>query len=249
VSVFFTVNDTVKSAPFVIRSLLPNETVTITFTKHANLSAPGTYIVESWTELQGDVDPSNNRAVKIVYRTSLSTLPWFEGFEELSVPRYLGANISALPGAPRCSLSSSDGAARFRSTALAFNGSQAATLDRSSYSADAVTLNLTCTLDLVSFVASQSNVRLSFAFLASGSTPHPNNRLWVRSDANSSWLEVLDFDQQPVTVGSWRTFDLGLSQALAAAQRQFSRTFEIRFGFGGYDSCKETQPWQKAGAT
>ena len=248
IPLYFKVNDSATVGPFYLPFLMVNSNVTFTFPIRVNLTVPDTYSISAWTSVTSDIDRSNDQTTKIVVKTAPTMpLPWFEGFESVLTNHILGSNQTL--NSASCSFSTNGINGRLRTNAFVYEGSKSVTLDRDSYSADSVSRsNLICFINLNGYHAQSTNIRLSFAFVSSGGiSPDPNNKIWVKESWNDDWLELLDLNTKQGTIGSWHVFDMSLSYFMLTRQKDFSNSFQIKFGYGGQDSAGPAI-WEKSGS-
>ena len=172
-------------------------------------------------------------------------LPWTEDWENAGTSFYT-ADQTCLDGLPEWDYNMVDAGGRLRFEAgsgFYHGGSRAATLDR--YPSGALNTNyLIATLDLSNY-SSSTDLELSFYYMHHGEDNHINDRVWVRGNNTSAWVEIYNLFANQGTAGNWNTVsNLDIDATLAAAypSQTVSSTFQLRFGqLDNYPAYTTTQ--------
>ncbi|MFH1321854.1 MAG: CARDB domain-containing protein [Bacteroidota bacterium] len=83
IPVLYSVNGGAPVNETIVATINPGDTLLYTFTATADLSSPGTYIIDSWTSLVGDGDNTNDSITnyQVIHGTPITSFPYSEDFE------------------------------------------------------------------------------------------------------------------------------------------------------------------------
>ncbi len=203
----------------------------ITLSTGLNLSAPGTYNLDVWTDVPGDGSPANDtlHATLTSIANNPVSLPITENFSGLET-------ITNLRSAtPISGLNAWDYIApvggRLRSGFLNSNlpaMGRALTLDKSTDGGASVFNQLIWTINLSS-LAANADPRLDFDFISHREVSSSNDRVWVRGSDTQPWVELYNLGANLGTAGEVRQVRaLSIKSALGA--QSITSSFQIRIG-------------------
>lgn len=237
---FVPVSYSINAGPAVQETLFvpipPNGSTTFSFATTANFSAPGTYTLETWTDLATDADRANDTLVHSIRH--LPNLPVFlpicQDFESAD-PVALLENSFAPAGVDEMDFeTNSPGSGRLRTASgIGFynSGNRAITLDRNASGAIAVNYAV-FTYNLSNYDAFVDQVELDLAIMDHGDEVHPGDSIWIRGNDAFPWIGIIGWNS--ITNGvNGQYFDIedfNLSIPLFAANQNFTSSFQIRIG-------------------
>ena len=216
-------------------------------TAFTSIPAGFRYDVKSWITLAADPNHLNDTArktVKYINNDAITSLPLLEGFEAMPVASY-EANEMAIGENKYLDFSSdrSKGRARtFVNTGIALAGSRALTLDQTPYddstTADSAILNY----NLQQFANAQ--IRFDFFYKNHGQINQPGNKVWIRGNENSTWLEAYDLFLNQAQLADWKKGIININEILANAipAQTITPTFQIKLGQEGNTSANSPNP-------
>jgi chitodextrinase len=168
--------------------------------------------------------------------TSPAVLPIVDGFENYtSGPTFSDVEFFCNPGYYfEFTPGPNNGRARLQAgTGYYNNGSQAFTMDQSSFMSGGATNFLTMTVDLSSYTNS-GGIELSFYFMNHGQPVHPDNKVWVRGAAGDSWIEILDLNLLSSGTGTYDSVQgVDILAPITANGQSIGTNTQIRFGQHG----------------
>lgn len=208
-----------------------------TFAATLDLSAVGTYTIESFTALANDTQASNDSSSVDVSQLAnpIVTLPYCESFEGMANFAVQNSTVG-LPGATQWDFETDvPNEGRLRSEAgagFANTGTQALTMDINPSGNIAINF-ATATLNMSNYdVSTSPPTLLSFNYMEHGDEVSANDMVWVRGSETDPWIVVLDWN-----VGTGGTngvyfaeVNFPLSTTLQGAGQNFSTTTQVRFG-------------------
>ncbi|MEO7394426.1 MAG: T9SS type A sorting domain-containing protein, partial [Chitinophagaceae bacterium] len=212
-----------------------------TFSVNANLAAVGTYSIEVTANKASDPVTINNRLVKVFKQLdnqpiTLSELPWVDNFETAAVQTIMNKQLG-LTGRDRYDFMNSSIYGRLRTfinTGIAYSGINAITLDASRYYSPGNTDSLIGTFNLATINAGIKNMRLDFRYKNHGQLAHPANKVWIRANDTSPWIEAYDLFANQNAIGIYkRSASIELSRLLLDNSTNFSTSFQVRWGQHG----------------
>ncbi|MCX8019274.1 MAG: S8 family serine peptidase [Chitinophagaceae bacterium] len=221
----------------------PGGTYDYTFTTTANLSAVGSYTVQASVNYTSDPIPSNNQITRTIKQldnppVNLSTV-FTDDFETAPVFS-VNVRTNGLPGLDRYDFVSSHPLGRIRSflnSGMSYSGNRALTLDVTRFVSGGVVDSLTGTFNLSAYNVTSDDIRLDFRFKNHGQAAHPANKVWIRGNDTSPWIEVFDLysGQAPPDSAYRLSPSLEISDILQASGQNFSSSFQVRWGqFGSH---------------
>ena len=223
-------------------------TFSYSFSTPANMSALKDYVVKTWVKNPADGNASNDTLTTVVRHLPNEpidlTIPWKNDFESTPAFEWSGGGKIGLPELDRYDFSSSNRLGRIRSfvsTGLAPAGQKALTMDVLRYVTPGVADSLTATFNLSAYQAGDADIRLDFKFRHHGAIPHPANKVWVRASDTDSWKEVADLRPYQTDPGNvWKSVSLELSDAVLVDGKDFTSSFQIRWGQFGEHITADT---------
>ncbi|TLV00527.1 S8 family serine peptidase [Dyadobacter luticola] len=210
-----------------------------TFSVGANLSSPGTYTFKVYIHHQNDVVSANDTLTKTFRQlpNDQIALPFLDDLEYLTSQSVTTTQIG-LQGDGRYDFSASSDAGRVRSfvnSGLAYSGQKALTLDANRYNSGGNTSYLDATFNLSAYDIENADVRLNFRYKNHGQKANANNKVWIRGKDTDPWIEAYDlFANQNLPQDGYKTpRGIELSNLLSASNKNFSSSFQVRFGQWG----------------
>lgn len=172
-----------------------------------------------------------------------ANLPLADGFEGYtSGPTFSGSNAYFCNPSYNWTFEpSGNGRARLQAgTGYYNNGSQAFTMDQSSFFSGGTTNYLTMTVNLSNYTTA-GGITLSFNIMDHGNPANSDNRVWVRGDASDPWIEVLNIDNLPASNGQWDSIGgLDILAPITGAGQTVGAQTQIRFGQYGSSTSFST---------
>jgi len=240
----FTLSYSVNGGPLVAETvaatIAAGATYDHVFAQPADLSATGSYRLVTIVRSSSDPVAANDTAVREVRHLENAPLdlsaPFVDALESAASFVY-GSDTTGLAGISRYDFRSSTPLGRLRTfvnSGIAYSGEKALTLDAERSIPAGNTSYLTATYNLGSYGAAADDVRLDFQQLQHGQKPHADNRVWIRGNDTSPWIEVYDLAQGQGAAGVYvRSGSIELGDWLAAAGQDFSTSFQVRWGQQG----------------
>jgi hypothetical protein len=221
------------------------------FTAKADLSAPGSYTIQTWVSYPGDPQSGNDTlttVIKHLQNDPVTLNPAYtEGFESATATEYTDAVIG-FTGLDRCdfSRSNTNGRARtFINTGFARTGARSAILDQLHYSASTTADSLIATFNLSAYSAADQ-IWLNFYYRNQGiDSSFPGNRVWIRGNDQAAWIPVYTLDASLEKIGIYQpSSNINVTEALKAAvpSQTVSSSFQVKFGEQGHTSANSIIP-------
>jgi hypothetical protein len=217
-----------------------NASLSFTSSSSFDLSTIGTYALKGFVSHNASDPFVENDTISLQIKQLPNppiVLPFTENFESADVAVYTKNRIG-LNGLDKWDFSFNGdfGRARtFVNTGIARSGSKAITLDVAAYSVAGTANSLSGTFNLYNYDTALHDVRLDFWFKHHGQSNNAFNKVWVRGNDASVWIECYHLDSQKTFLaGEWKQAKgLSVTALLKANQQQFSSSFQIRFGQKG----------------
>ncbi|HJW28521.1 MAG TPA: S8 family serine peptidase, partial [Saprospiraceae bacterium] len=205
-----------------------------TFSKTADLSAPGTYRIKVWTTFASDPFHENDTLIVTVRQLDnpTITLPWSNGFESLADTSVI-SNLIGINGLNAADIQLQSGA-RVRTYAgspFCFAGQRAMTMD-AIRTGSSKNNEVILTLNLSNYHVANDDVRLSFHVMHHEIIlDDPNTEaIWIRGADNLPFVLLAMIPNEASTRGHWQYLaGLEISQTLSNAGQEFSSSFQMKF--------------------
>ena len=230
------VNDILKGEETVATSIPGGGTHDITFSSLADLSEIRSYNIKVEVEKPGDIVTGNNSITSIFKQLANNpvSMPFLDDMESLPKQEFFAIQ-SGLEGSDRYDFSSNTTFGRIRTFAgsgAAGSGERALVLDTDRYIENGNTNFLIATFNLSALNAANDDIRLTFRYKNHGQSSNANNRVWIRAKDSDSWIEVYNlYSNQNGVTGSYKqSSDIEISKILNANSKNFSSSFQVRFG-------------------
>lgn len=213
-----------------------------TFATTINLSAAGTYTLETFVSQTGDPVAENDTKPKVVKQllnpaiTGIIPLsPFIDNFDAAPIQSYNTPQIG-LTALDRYDFVNSNANGRIRTfinTGIAYSGNRAITLDASINNAG-TTDSLTGTYNLDTYDATMEDLRLDFRFKNHGQVDNGANKVWVRGSDMDDWVQAYDLyaNQNAADAGYKLSSSIEISDVLqnAVPAQVFTTSFQVRWG-------------------
>jgi hypothetical protein len=233
-----TVNETI-----IAPNIAGGATYNYTFTTTADLSAIGTYDFVVRVSYPGDLVTQNDTIAKSFKQLDnafidLNAADFLDNIESAPEQSWLTSKVG-LDGLDRYDFVANTSFGRIRTfinTGIAYSGTKALTLDAERYHPTGTGDSLKATFNLQGFSSATDDIRLDFFFKHHNQLSNAANKVWVRGNDQSPWIEIYDLDDNQPDAGEFlRTPSLEISDVLAANAQTFSSSFQVRWGqFGLY---------------
>ncbi len=243
------VTETINSSSSPTSTIRAGGTIDYTFLTNANLAAAGTYSIEVIAQKGSDPVTANNRLVRVFKQLdnqpiTAADLPWVDNFETATVQTVYGPQMG-LDGRDRYDFVNSTPYGRLRTfinTGIAYSGSKAVSLDADRYVNTGNTDSLTGTFNLGSFNAGTKDIRLDFRYKNHGQKTNAANKVWLRGNESSPWIQAYDLFGNQNDPGSYkRSSSIELSRLLGNNGQNFSSSFQVRWGQYGVHQATDDQ--------
>ncbi|WP_353722195.1 S8 family serine peptidase [Dyadobacter sp. 676] len=210
-----------------------------TFAVSANLSTPGDYAFKVFIHSNADTVPANDTLTRVFRQLPNDpvALPFEDNLESLPTQSAAVAQMG-LTGDGRYDFSATTDAGRIRTfvnSGFAASGQKALTLDAGRYYSAGNTSYLTSTFNLSGYNINTDDLRLIFSYKNHGQKTNDDNKVWIRGKDTDTWLEIYDlFANQNLTTEGYKTTPpLEVSALLSANAKNFSSSFQVRWGQWG----------------
>ncbi|ACT95524.1 S8 family serine peptidase [Dyadobacter fermentans] len=211
-----------------------------TFAVGANLADVGNYTFKVYIHGNQDLVAANDTITKTFRQLPNDpiALPYEDNMENLPVQSVTLTQMG-LTGDGRYDFSaSSNDAGRIRTfvnSGFAASGQKALTLDTNRPFPVGNTTYLTATYNLGEYDINTHDLRLVFSYKNHGQKSNDNNRVWIRGKDSDTWIELYNLfaNQNLSTEGYKTTVPLEMSGLLAANAKNFSSSFQVRWGQWG----------------
>lgn len=210
-----------------------------TFSTAEDFSAPGNYNLKVFIHSQNDPVAANDTITKTFSQleNTAVVLPFLDDME--AIPEQTVTNIqNGLAGGARYTFTPVTAAGRLRTffnSGMASSGNKALTLDVSQYFEEGNINYLDATFNLSGYDVASSDVRFNFKYKNHGQKSNAGNKVWIRGKDTDPWIQVYDLfaNQNQAEEGYKLSPVLELSNVLSANSKNFSSSFQIRFGQWG----------------
>jgi len=230
------INDILKGEEISGTAIPGGGTHEITFSSLADLSAIGSYQIKAEVERPGDPVTGNNSITQTFRQLANNpvAMPFLDDMESLPKQESF-LTQTGLEGSDRYDFSGNTVYGRLRTFAgsgAAGSGERALALDADRYVESGNTNFLIATFNLSAFNAANDDIRLNFRYKNHGQSSNASNRVWIRARDTDAWIEVYNLyaNQNGVTAGYKLSSDIEISKILTANAKNFSPSFQVRFG-------------------
>lgn len=232
---------------------IPSSTITAggfidyTFPVNANLAAVGSYSINITATKSSDPVITNNSLIKIYKQLdnqpiNFVDLPWLDNFETTPVQSISNRQMG-LNGRDRYDYVNSTIYGRLRTfvnSGIANSGNNALTLDAYRFYAPGNNDSLTGTFNLAAFNAATKNMRLDFQYKNHGQVNNAANKVWIRANDTSPWIEAYNLFANQNAPGTFkRSASIELSRILLDNSLNFSSSFQVRWGQNGNNQAAD----------
>jgi hypothetical protein len=206
-----------------------------------DFSAPGAYIVKTWTSYSPDPANGNDTVTTIVRQLRNDPLvlnPSFaEGFES-ALDRTLTMKKTGLDSLDRVDFNNSNThgrASTFFNSGFARTGNRCITLDVRNSGIVAAD-SLTATFNLSSYTSADQIWLDLYYKKQSTVAPYPGNQIWIRGNDQAPWIPVKSLSDPADPNGVYIHANIDVSGALAKASpaQTPGSSFQVRCGAEGY---------------
>ncbi|MBS1653362.1 MAG: S8 family serine peptidase [Bacteroidetes bacterium] len=209
-----------------------------------DFSAVGTYVIDAVVTNNSAVDPVSandtlTTTIKQLANPVITINPGSDFTDDLETgtEQTVTAAQTGLDGLDRYDFSNSTVYGRLRTfinSGLAYSGSKAITMDVTKLYAAGNTNYLVGTFNLGSYDAATDDIRLDFRFKQHSQVSNANNKVWIRGNDTSPWIEAYDLFNNQDDLGIYKlSASIEVSDLLAANGQNFSSSFQVRWGQWG----------------
>ncbi|MCE7067785.1 S8 family serine peptidase [Dyadobacter sp. CY326] len=210
-----------------------------TFSIGADFSAVRDYNLQVFIHNPADKVTANDTLTRVFRQlpNDAIALPFTDDMENLPVQTWV-KNQVGLIGDGRYDFSATTNAGRLRTflnSGMAASGQRALILDANRYFSAGNTSYLDGTFNLSGYDIEAVDVRLNFKYKNHGQKSHADNRVWIRGKDSDPWILAYDLvaNQNLPQDGYKITPGIELSNLLAANNKNFSSSFQVRWGQWG----------------
>jgi hypothetical protein len=215
-------------------------TYTYTFSVPANLSVVGEYPLTVSVSYPGDVIAANDTLKTIIKQLDNPainlTTDFIDNIETAPVQSYT-TRQTGLTGLDRYDFVGSTSSGRIRTfvnSGIAYSGNRALTLDADRPGSTTTTDSLTATFNLSAYNVATDDIRLDFQYKHHQQLPGAANRVWIRGNDISPWIEAYDLYANQATPGVFKkSASIELRTLLLASSQPYSSSLQVRFGQSG----------------
>lgn len=239
VSVGYTLNGVSVPVETITPYIEKGKTYDHTYSVGANMANTGEYKLTVFMHSNADVVSANDTLATTFRQlpNEAIALPFEDNMENLPVQSVV-VNQMGMTGSERYDFSATTDAGRARTfvnSGFAASGQKAITLDANRAYTAGNSSFLTATFNLSAFNVSNDDLRLTFSYKNHGQKFSADNKVWIRGKDTDTWIELYDlFSNQNLTTQGYKTTTpLEISSLLAANGRNFSSSFQVRFGQWG----------------
>ncbi|PIB37282.1 hypothetical protein BFP72_18635 [Reichenbachiella sp. 5M10] len=214
-----------------VGSWATEETMTYAFATALDFSAVGNYEVTVFSTLTGDLIQSNDTLRSKTTKKSVYSggLPYSTDFNDLLTVTYT-SDQGEIDGLPGWSFNSTHENGSLGIGVFANNTDRALELSRH-IDGEFVSNSAVLTLDMSDKAVATDDVLLDFRFSKYSSSNYAENRIHVRGDESSEWIELYNWYANQGAENEWIQAEvLSITGALVANGQEFSSSFQIRFG-------------------
>ncbi|HVY75822.1 MAG TPA: S8 family peptidase [Puia sp.] len=206
-----------------------------------DFSAPGTYIVKTWTSYSPDPVSANDTTTTIVRQLSndpITLAPSFmEGFESATnqSPISKRTGLDSLDRADFNNSNSNGRLSTFFNSGFARTGNRSITLDVINSGTVAADSMIT-TFNLSNYSAADQ-IWLDLYYKKQSVVPtYPGNAIWIRGNDQAVWIPVKGLSDPTDPTGTYIHVNVDVSGILASASpaQTVSSSFQVRCGVEGY---------------
>jgi len=238
----FTVQYSINNGAWITENVISNiaggGTYNHSFATTVDLSAPGNYLLKAVVK-NAVADPVsvNDTLTYIIKHLDNQpinlTAAFVDNIEAAADVTYMNDTLG-LAGLSRYDFENGTTFGRLRTfinSGMAYSGMKALILDADRFFNAGNTNYLHGTFNLSSYNASTNDLRLDFQFNNHGQQLHPNNKVWIRGNDTSPWIEAYDMNTNQADPGVYKkSVSIELSDLLAANGQTFSSSFQVRWG-------------------
>jgi hypothetical protein len=232
-------------------TLTPAGAYNYTFTQTADLSAPGSYTLQTWVSYPGDPQSGNDTLTTMIKQLANDPITlnytYTEDFESAAAATYFSPT-HGFTGLDRCDFftSNANGRARtFVNTGFAHSGNRCATLDQVQYGTVTTGDSLITTFNLSNYSASDQ-LWLDFYYRNQGNdSVRGANKVWIRGNDQAAWIPVYILDTLGDNIGVYQPsahIDISGTLKNAAPAQSVTSSFQVKFGEEGYTSANGVTP-------
>lgn len=246
----YSVNGVLVATEPVMATIAPGATYTYNFSATSDLSSAGSYAITAEVINTTGADPvtSNNTRTDTVRQLAnpLVTLPFLDDLETATARKYY-KNFYGVEGITRYDYTKTYSLGRlstFIMTGMAYSGNRSLMLDLDGWNnATGNTNFIYGTYNLNGTDANIKDIRLDFQFNMHGdSVSHPNNRVWIRGNDTSPWLEAYVLSRNENEPGVFKkSASIEINDILLAGGQNFSSSFQVRFGQFGLQRIRDIE--------
>ncbi len=222
--------------------ITPGTGQNFTFTKLADLSAPGLHTIKAWLSYPPDPFSQNDTlTIQIRQLPNMEiTLPWQESFESIPDTTIISKRIG-LPELDEWDayLQANARIRSFAGNPFCHGGSKALTVD-AIRSSTTMTADLVLTLNMSAYNVMDDDIRLNLYVMHHEINPDATNNeaIWIRGSDTDTYVLLTSIPNEATTRGQWQYLTgLELTTVLNNAGQDFSSSFQIRFAHGVFASA------------
>ena len=211
-------------------TLAPGDSDLYEFSQTADLSLAGNYEFNFFIQSSSDGSDLNNELLPIsagkmdVYEEGL---PFIENFNNVDFFNVRGKNVPVIDGLEAASFLTGNLNGLFSLSGSFVDEDFEAFMGLTNES----TSDLVFTLDLSELDVTQDHLELKASLASSSNQNKPNNRIFIRGDASSEWIELFDWINELNNDGIYEDIRVqNVSEILALSGQLYGETFQIRFG-------------------
>jgi hypothetical protein len=242
----FDLKYSINGGPFITETvattIAAEGTYTYTFNTTTDLSAAGNYklvaVVKNSTPDPVEANDTAYALVRHADNQPLNLNSYFVDNVETATPATYERDTVALDGLERYDFSRTTPYGRLRTfvnSGIAYSGTKALTLDANRYYTAGNTNYLYGTYNLTNYSVSANDIRLDFRFANHGQIFNANNKVWIRGNDASPWVEAYDLNSNQLDPGNYKkTASIEVSDLLASNAQTLSPSFQVRWGQWGF---------------
>lgn len=211
-----------------------------TFATQADLSAVGDHMLAVSVSYAGDAVTANDTLTANFKQLDNPAIDlatdFLDNIEAAPVQTYTSAQ-TGLTGLDRYDFVTSTIFGRIRTfinSGIAYSGNRAITLDADRFNPAGTLDSLTGTFNLQGYNAATDDIRLDFQFKQHGQVPHIANKVWIRGNDVSNWIQAYDLSANQDIPGVFKLSpSIELRQLLQSASQNYSSSFQVRWAQWG----------------
>jgi len=204
-----------------------------------DFSAINNYEVKVFLNKEDDPVKGNNTLTKTFRHLDnpVVSLPFSDDLESLPEQTF-SSNQIGLTGGNRYDFATDSDAGRIRTfvnSGLASSGNRAITLDANRFYPAGTSSFFLSTFNLSSYHVAADDIRLTFEYKNHGQKNNVDNKVWIRGRDTDTWIVAYDLyaNQNFPEEGYKVSASLEISKLLTANGKEFSSSFQIRWGQWG----------------